>query len=217
MAILIGSKNIERDWLPPTPENISLLQCAPSFLFKEIRGRHEYYDFQPRYENHFLRILRNGFIISKFPSAKWDDKKETLYIHEMVKYIAQLFLFACRIMKKKGVTDSQRIRIQLLRVKDRPIRFDLDQRLSFWEDRDFDQPFIDVEEDFNPDDDWKSLLDVLVRIYRVICEHAGIIDLTDDIIKANLRKILGWIEELRTNYSSSGVKALDLNDIFQNI
>jgi hypothetical protein len=215
MEIFIGSKNNEQDWLPTNPENISLLQCVPSFLFKEITGRHDYYEFKPRYENHFLRILRNGFIISKFPSAQWDSEKGTIYIHELVKYIAELFLFACRVIKKKGIRDSQRIRIELLNVKSHPIRFDYDT-LRSWGDYDFAESFIVLEEDFNPDNDWKSLLDVLVRIYRVICDHAGITNITNNTIKANLREILGWIDELHKNYSNSGVTALDLNELFQN-
>lgn len=213
IEILIGSKNSEQNWLLPNPKNISLLQCAPKFLFKEIKGRHEYYDFKPRYENHFLRILRNGFIISKFPSAQWDSEKGTIFIHELVKYIAQLFLFACRVMKKKGIRDSQRIRIELLNNKGHPIRFDSDSPQS-WGEYDFSEYSIVLEEDFNPDNDWKSLLDTLLQIYRVICEHAGIIDITDNVIKKNLRKILGWIDELHTNYKDSGVTALNLNEIF---
>ncbi len=111
--------------------------------------------------------------------------------------------------------DSQRIRIELLRVKGHPIRFDYDSRRS-WRNYDFAESFIVLEEDFNPDNDWKSLLSILTRVYRVICEHAGIIDITDNTVKTNLRQILGRIDELRTNYSPSGVTALDLNEIFKN-
>ena len=213
MQIFIGSKNNEQDWLPQSNENISLLRCAPSFLFREIKGRHDYYDFQSRYENHFLRIQKNGFIISKFPSTQWDSEKGTIYIHELVKYIAELFLFACRIMKKKRITDNQRIKIELLNVKGHPVRFDTDMSRSRW-DYDFADYSIVLEEDFNPKNDWKSLLDILVRIYRVICEHAGITDIIDKTIKTNLREILGLINELRTNYSDSGVTALNLSEIF---
>jgi len=218
IEILIGSKNDERDWLPPSGENTSLLRCAPSFLYREIKGRHDYYDFEPLRENHFLRILKNGFIISKFPSAQWDSEKEmrarTIYIHELVKYIAELFLFACRIMKKKGIKDNQRMKIELLNVKGYPVRFDYGVLGSRW-NYDFVEYSIILEEDFNPDDDWRSLLGVLVRIYRVICEHATIIDITDQTIKTNLREILKHIHELHTTYSDSGVKALDLNEIFK--
>jgi len=123
MQILIGSKNNERDWLPPSEANRNLLRCAPPFLFKEVKSRHDYYDFEPR-ENCFLRILRNGFIISQFPSAQWDSRTEmsarTIYIHELVRYVAELFFFACRIMKEKEIKDSQRIKIELLNVKRHP-------------------------------------------------------------------------------------------------
>ncbi len=217
MEILIGSKNDKRDWLPPSRENTSLLQCAPAFLFRELKGRHDYYDFVSR-ENCFLRILKNGFIISKFPCAQWDSEKEararTIYIHELVKYIAELFLFACRIMKKKGIEDSQRMSIKLLNINGHPVRFDTGF-MRAWRNYDFAEYSIVLEEDFNPEDDWKRLLGILVRIYRVICEHASITDITDNTIKTNLREILAWIRELRTNYTQSGVNALDLNKIFE--
>jgi hypothetical protein len=218
MQILIGSKNSKRDWLPPSEENKSLLRCAPAFLFKEVKGRHDYYDFEPR-ENCFLRILRNGFIISKFPSAQWDSGKNvmqtrTIYIHELITCVAELFLFACRIMKKKEIRDNQRMKIELLNVKGHPVRFDYSLCLSHW-DYDFAESIIVLEEDFNPDNDWRSLLGILVRIYRVICEHATITDITDETVKKNLRKILGQIHELHTTYTDSGVKALDLNEAFE--
>jgi len=218
MQILIGSKNNERDWLHHSQENESLLRCAPKFLFREIKGRHDYYDFQPRYENHFLRILKNGFIISKFPSAQWDSEKEmrarTIYIHELVGYVAELFLFACRIMKKKEIKDSQRMKIEFLNMQGHPVRFDNSLLRSRWE-YDFAEYSIALEEDFSPDNDWKSLLGILVRIYRVICEHATITDITDDTIKMNLREILGQIDELRITYTDSGVTALDLKEVFE--
>jgi len=217
MQILIGSKNNERDWLPPSKENRNLLQCAPAFLFKEVKSRHDYYDFEPR-ENCFLRILKNGFIISKFPSVQWDTEKEiharAICIHELVGYVAELFLFACRIMKKREIRDNQRMKIELLNVKGHPVRFDYSLWLPHW-DYDFAESFIVLEEDFNPDNDWRSLLGILVRIYRVICEHATITDITDETIKKNLRKILGQIHELHTTYSDSGVTALDLNEVFE--
>lgn len=218
MQILIGSKSNERDWLPPSEENRNLLQCAPSFLFKEVKSRHDYFEFEPR-ENCFLRIMRNGFIISKFPTAQWDYQTEmntrTIYIHELVRNIAELFFFACRIMKQKEIRDGQRMKIQLLNVKGHPIKSDL----SFWFSRwnyDFAESFIVLEEDFNPSDEWKSLLGTLSRIYRVICEHATITDISDETIKTNLRKMSGQIDELRTTYTSfGGVKALNLNEIFE--
>lgn len=221
MQIFIGSKNIERDWLPQSKENLSLLRCAPSFLSVEVKGRHDYYDFQPLYENHFLRILRNGFIISKFPSARWDEEKEvrsrTIYIHELVQYVAELFFFACRIMKRRGIADNQRMRIELLNVKDHPVRFDTGFLRSRFPDYDFAEYSIVLKEDFNPDEDWKSLLVILVRIYRVICEHAGITGIIDETIKANLREILGQIRELRTTYTDSGVIALDMNEVLKSL
>jgi len=80
---------------------------------------------------------------------------------------------------------------------------------------DFAEYSIVLEEDFSPDNDWKSLLDILVRIYRVVCEYAGITDITDETIKMNLREILGQIDELRTIYTESGVTALDLEEVFE--
>jgi hypothetical protein len=217
MEILIGSKNNEQDWLPASEENRNMLRCAPSFLFKEIKSRHDYYDFEPR-ENCFLRILRDGFIISKFPSAQWDSGTEmsarTIYIHELVSYIAELFFFACRIMKQKGIRDSQRMKIELLNVKGHPVKFDYRSWPSHW-DYDFAESFISLEEDFNPGNEWKSLLGTLARIYRVICEHATITDIADETIKTNLLKISGQIDELRTTYSNSGVKALNLDEVFE--
>jgi hypothetical protein len=219
MQILIGSKNNERDWLPASKENRDLLQCAPAFLFKEIESRHDYYNFEPR-EDRFLRILKNGFIISKFSSAQWDSETEmparTIYIHELVEYIAELFLFACRIMKKREIGDSQRMSIKLMNVKGHPVRFD-SSLLRSHRDYDFAEYFIVIEEDFNPDNDWRNLLDILVRIYRVICEYVTITDITDKTIKTNLRKILGQIQELHTTYTDSGVKALDLNEVFEGL
>jgi hypothetical protein len=217
MQIIIGSKNNERDWLLPSEENERLLRCAPRFLFKEVKSRHDYHDFEPR-EKSFLRILRNGFIISKFPCVQWDSEKKiterTIYIHELVRYVAELFLFGCRIMKKKEIRDSQRMRIELLNVKGHLVRFD-QNFLRAQEDYDFAESFITLEEDFNPDNSWESLLGILARIYRVICEHAAITNITDKTIKANLREIVEQIDELRTTYSDSGVCALDLSDIFK--
>jgi hypothetical protein len=147
-----------------------------------------------------------------------DSEKEvrarTIYIHELVKYIAELFLFACRIMKKKGIEDNQRMSIKLLNVNGHLVRFAtgfLRARRNY----DFAEYSIVLEEDFNPKDDWKHLFGILVRIYRVICEHASITDIADKTIKINLREILGWIRELHTNYIQSGVNALDLNEIFE--
>lgn len=216
MDIIIGSKYNEQDWLSPNEENRNILRCAPSFLFKEVKSRHDYYDFEPR-ENCFLRILRNGFIISKFPSAQWDSETKlnarTIYIHELVSYIAEFFFFACRIMKQKGIRDSQRMKIGLLNVKGHPVRFDIKPWFSHW-DYDFAESFISIEEDFYPGNEWKSLLGTLAQIYRVICEHATITDIDDKTIKANLRKISEQIRELRTTYSSSGVEALNLDEVF---
>jgi hypothetical protein len=217
MQIVIGSKNDEKDWLPPNKENLRLLQCAPRFLFREIKGRYDYFDFQPSDKQHYLRILKNGFIVSVFPSAQWDSEKEmrarTIYIHELVGCVAELFLFACRVMKKKEIRDSHRMRIEFLNIKDHPVRFDASRAWSRRE-YDFAEYFIVLEEDFNPDSDWKSLIDILVRVYRVICEHASATDITDETIRTNLREILGSIRELHTTYSDSGVTALNLNEIF---
>ncbi len=216
MEILIGSKNNERNWLPPSEENRNLLRCAPSFLFKEVKGRHDYYDFEPR-ENCFLRILTNGFIISKFPCAQWNRSEMSgpvIYIHELVGYVAELFFFACRIMKHREIEDNQRMRIQLLNVKGHPVRFDTD----IWfpqQDYDFAESSIVIEEDFNPGNDWKSLLNILARIYRVVCEHAAITNIADKTIKTNLRKISLRIDELRTTYNPDGVRALNLEEIFK--
>ncbi len=213
MQVFIGSKNVEQDWLPPNAETISLLQCAPRFLFRDIKGRHDYYDFLPRYEHHFLRILKNGFMLAKFPAAQWDRDIGILYINEVVTYVAELYLFACRVMKKRGVIASQRIKVELLNVQGYPVRVDSDGPRSRG-DSDFPAYSLVVEEDFNPDSDWKSLLDVLVRIYRAICGYAGITDLTDQTIKTNLRDMLGWIKELQTTYSDSDVTALNVNELF---
>ena len=112
------------------------------------------------------------------------------------------------------IRDSQRMRIELLNVKGYPVKFDTDlfrRRVEY----DFAEYSIVLEDDFNPDSDWKSLIDILVRIYRVVCEHAGITDIMDTKIKTNLREILGSIGELRINYSNSGVTALDLNEFFK--
>jgi hypothetical protein len=49
----------------------------------------------------------------------------------------------------------------------------------------------------------------------VVCEYAGITDITDETIKMNLREILGQIDELRTIYTESGVTALDLEEVFE--
>lgn len=217
MQVFVGSKNNNRDWLPPSEENRNLLQCAPNFLFREIKARHDYYDFQPRYENHFLRILRNGFIISKFPTAQWDSHKEmsmrTIYIHELIGNVAELFLFACRIMKKREIRDGQRMVVELLNAKGYPIRFDTSP--GSHRDYDFADYSLVLEEDFNPDNDWKILFGTLVRIYRLFCKHAAITDITDETIWRNLRRILGQIRELHTTYSDSGVTSLDLNEIFE--
>jgi hypothetical protein len=215
MQVFIGSKNVEQDWLLPSAETIRLLQCAPRFLFRDVKGRHDYYDFQPRYEHHFLRILKNGFIVATFPSAQWDRDLGIIYIHEVVTYIAELYLFACRVMKKREVVASQRIKVELLNVNGYPVRLDSDGVRSRG-DYDFPANSIVLEEDFNPDSDWKSLFDILVRIYRAVCGYAGITDITDQIIKTNLRELLGWINELQTTYSDAGVEALNLNEVFEN-
>jgi len=217
MQVFIGSKNNEQDWLPPSSENINLLRCAPNFLFREIIGRHDYYEFQPRSTNYYFRIQKNGFIISSFPCAEWDNEKGTIYVHELVGYVTDLYLFACRIMKEKEIKDNQRIRIEVLNVKGHMAKIHNEPFQLRW-DYYFNDDSIDLEEDFNPNTDWNSLFGVLVRIYRVICEYAGIIDITDKTIKTNLREMFREIRELHTTYTSSGITALTsfLNEAFEN-
>jgi hypothetical protein len=70
MQVFVGPKSVEEEILSTNDENVTLLRCAPSFLFREIKPRYDYFEFQPRHEDSNIRVFRDGFIVSRFPCAR---------------------------------------------------------------------------------------------------------------------------------------------------
>lgn len=214
MQIFIGSKNSRERWLEPSEENRHMLLCAPDFLrIKDVVARFNYYTFESYYEYRYLQIYPDGFIISHFPSVVWAEEKGIATIHELIYYISGMFIFANRIMKHKTIDQSQRIRIELWNLKDIPVQIDIGPEWSHREYTFAESPIV-IEEEFNPNSDWRDLFFVLITIYRKICSHLGIQNIEENTIRTNLCKLLAEnMQELHTYYTNSQIPPVPIDEM----
>ena len=104
-------------------------------------------------------------------------------------------------MKHKGITQPQKIRVELWNLVDIPVRYQRGIMSSLWGPYRFAESPIILEDDFSPINEWATLLEPLIRFYRTLCSHLGVQTIDDTTIKSNICSILRDMRELHIYYS----------------
>lgn len=217
MQIVVGPIARSDNILEVTKENARLFCYTPRFLQAgDVTTRRDWYEFDPELEDRFLRIYSDGFFHSYFPFHLKESQKNASVQHTVF-YLSGFLFFVLRIMKHRSISAILRIHVELTGLRDLNVtigsgllsRFD---QYSFSKN----ERRVVYEKDTNTSDKWSKALLVVCDIYKDICRDLGIIDITDDTVRNNVKKIVDADQDLRTQYSNDGIviPIVDLKEVF---
>ena len=219
MEIFIGSTSETKEWLPKTQENLDLMGCIPErFENERVVPRRKHFEFKSRSPEIFARMYYDGFFHCVLPWWEVDPETRGYHLYWIVHDVAEPLYFLVRVMKNRGVKTEQALKLDLhgisgLRVSpfSRELISWLSRRTwSFSEDTDSHS----YQKTFNPKEKLVSLFNLLCEIYRDTCDDLGVIDISDETVSQNVKKIVGSMRSLRTTYSGRGLERLSLEEIF---
>jgi hypothetical protein len=213
MEIFIGATTETKEWLPIIQENLELMRSAPDiFRYELISPRRGYFEFRGRTPEILATMSSGGFFSALIPFRHYPNAKE--YSLSLIFYdFAELLFFIVRVLKKKMVESEQAVRLDFHGIRTLPMTLFADlfpREYAFSGEQDY----IYYQKCFDPREKWVSIYNILCEIYRDICIDLGIIDIKDDVIKQNVKRIILTIDSLRTTYTSSGLQRISLEEIF---
>jgi len=216
IEIFIGSTKDTIEWLPTSQENLELVRAAPYTLEVEsITPRRNRFEFTSRSVDISGSIDSDGFFHAIIPFRN-ETGAERYYLNWIVYDIVEVFLFIVRVIKKKRVETGQTLRLDLHGIKGLALSLSADRFFI----RDYKYSFskeiesITYEKAFDPRQGWEYFFHLICKIYEDICIDLGMIGMSKDTIKQNVRHIILEMNSIRTTYQSAGLQALSLEEFF---
>jgi hypothetical protein len=215
MEIFVGATNETENWLPVTQENLQLAKSAPDvFRYESIFSRRGYFEFRGRTSETLATLGSDGFFGALIPFRHYSNIKE-YSLSLIFQDFAELLFFVVRLLKEKKVASEQTVRLDFHGIRALPMVLFADlfpwRRESAFSG---EQDYIYYEKQFAPQEKWATIYSLLCGIYRDICIDLGIVDISDDDVKRNVRDIIVRIDSLWTTYTSSGLQAVSSKEIF---
>ncbi len=178
----------------PTQENTFLVSHYDRYV--EIIPRRKYFESKNQ-DYFFLKVDTNGFIHAIIPLH---EDKNRLYIDTITREIYKVIIYAMRIYSFKKYSNPTSVLFILRNCGSKTV--------DFWNNMWHLRPYtfsMDMETEFSYEFDpklgWGEIGQLFLKIFKDICLEVGCNIIKDATIKERIRKIIGSIDELRTEFN----------------
>jgi len=184
---------------------------------RTMTPRRTYYEFDMLDSSSYFRVYSDGFFHASLRFTREEEPKRGT-IHDVICYLSDFFIFALRVLKSRLVDVQQGFYIELSGLTGLELR--VDESILFGpETFGFSKTTSKVfyEKDFEPSEDWHSIFLKICDFYKLICLDLGIIDVSDQTIRNNVRKILTRMSDIAVGRKYNDREILpkiDLNEMF---
>jgi sugar/nucleoside kinase (ribokinase family) len=210
VEMVVGPTNEDIEWLPPSGENKFLVSCFPYYI-GEVEARRTFYEAKNEKPPHavFLKVTTNGFfhtLVQLVRGHRNGFQDEERFSFDLVfSQMVQPLLYAIRLMKYREVKGEQTVLFRLWHIARENI--DFGTFASFRKYSFTNTPVIDgLTYTFNPENDWKEITPMLLKIYKDLCHEAGCVEIEDRIVCVRVKLILHDLDELSTTHSYENVR-----------
>jgi hypothetical protein len=210
VEMVVGPTNDNIEWLPPTAENQYLVSCFPYYI-RDVQARRTFFEARNESVSRsvFLKVTINGYFHTLVQliheNENPNDMEERFSFDVVFMEMIQPLLYAIRIMKYREVKSDQTVLFLLKNIAKK--RIDFGTWASIRQYSFTDSPVIGgFTYSFNPQDTWKDITAMLLKIYTDLCNEAGCVTIEETIVRQRVREILYNLHELRTTYSYQNVR-----------
>jgi hypothetical protein len=208
IEILIGSKYNIGNWLEANEENRSLVSCAPRWRNSNVTTTRDYF-YGNTLKGIFYRVHVDGLF--HYINNNIDSENDCHYIDSILLDVIETTLFSIRLMKKKEITDTQVLYINLLYMSGSFIFWRISLRHDEYYFHNEQNEHI-YKKEFNPSDKYSKFKELFNEIFREICLDLGITQITSRDINVKLLKIIKAIDSIRTEYNPQGLCTINIKD-----